>query len=417
MNCQDIKDNIYAYCDGALPSDLQLKLAEHLNECESCRSNYDLTMIENEVLIDTQDIPPLSEAFTARVINTLAAVDIITANPQPIVMVKNTTPGFNKRFWIRGLAVVAAVITLFLYIPDSKDTGNNIQVADNALLQPQKQHEIKPEPVVENEPLLQDKKELPIKLSQATPPRSTGLENQNVTTYSNMNISGAKTPFQENTKIVSDSARNSESTPFSAADSGAMQKESDPAPAILSEPAIPGGMKRSVSLNIGRAIRAENQADNNPYMSLIPQNIPSHFILDRVDSAPNSDTVFNYKSQDGRESFQLQVASCPEKVIATKSVSNSTSLDNCSAINRDLQIGEQNFILTISGNLSTEKLSQLINAIEIEKEESIQEEEPKGPEITADPDQETMIKSEKTKDPEEITKDAEEETETVEEEL
>jgi predicted anti-sigma-YlaC factor YlaD len=47
------------------PTD-QNDLLQHLQTCESCRRHYDLTLRENEVLMDTSNILPSMQVLTAR---------------------------------------------------------------------------------------------------------------------------------------------------------------------------------------------------------------------------------------------------------------------------------------------------------------------------------------------------------------
>ncbi len=340
MNCQDINQNLYDYCDGLLSPDLQSTITEHLNECESCRKNYQLTLIENEALSDAGDIPLLSEAFTARVMSSLATVDGFSSKPQPLVMSKNSSPNFKRISWYSSLAIIAAVIALCLYIPNLKDTGNKVNIADNSFQQQPVEIQSKLGNGNVNE--TQAKKEDPIKLSQVNP---------------TLNAAGSVAQSK-----LPPSTLESEST------SVPVNKAKTIAPSVLSEPVSPEAMKRSTNLEVGRSSRIENQLSDAPILSFIPQNVPTRFKLTKSDNTANNEAIYNYVSQDGKENFQLKVAPYHEKMMAIMTTSNIATQDGPPSLTRDIKVGDQIITLTISGNIPTEELTQLANTIQIKKE-------------------------------------------------
>ncbi len=71
MNCLLCKKHMYRYYDDELSPQLKLKIDLHLEACTSCRFQYDLTQMENQVLRDTSDIPEISPDFNSRVMNAI----------------------------------------------------------------------------------------------------------------------------------------------------------------------------------------------------------------------------------------------------------------------------------------------------------------------------------------------------------
>ena len=60
MDCRELSSQIEDYCDDSVSPQTYLKISKHLKECPTCQQLYQLTRLENEVLRDTSDIPPLS---------------------------------------------------------------------------------------------------------------------------------------------------------------------------------------------------------------------------------------------------------------------------------------------------------------------------------------------------------------------
>ncbi|MFC7442476.1 DUF4179 domain-containing protein [Laceyella putida] len=57
--------------DGFLPRDQEEELTQHLVQCQSCQKSLALLQVEEQVMKDLSDIPPLPEAFTAQVMGKL----------------------------------------------------------------------------------------------------------------------------------------------------------------------------------------------------------------------------------------------------------------------------------------------------------------------------------------------------------
>ncbi|MGR6835762.1 anti-sigma factor family protein [Syntrophomonas erecta] len=133
MNCQLVDNYIYAYCNGTLSPHLQKELETHMAHCQTCKNNYQLTRMENEILQDISNIPNLSEDFTGRVITAIQ-----TLHPCADLDTKNTRH-YSKQFPWKNILLgsVAAVVILlfFVMVPGLTDVYST-RVADkgNALL-------------------------------------------------------------------------------------------------------------------------------------------------------------------------------------------------------------------------------------------------------------------------------------------
>jgi hypothetical protein len=334
MNCQDIEQNIYGYCDDSLSPDIQSTMAKHINKCASCQNNYQLTLLENEALRDTVDIPLLSEAFTTRVMGSIVAADSIKSIPQPLVMSKGSSLNFKRTTWYTRLAIVAAVITLCLYIPDFNESG--IYVADNSFKQPQL--ELQSNPINNKDAKTQALNEDNLKMRAVGPPLNTGSIDTSQVSPNTFNSQPKSVPVNNDVNL---------------------------APSVLSGPFSPELMQRSTNPEAGRSIRTEIQINDTSSLSFSPQNVPTRFQLTQLENNAEKEAIYNYVSQDGTENFQLKVALYREKMTAIMTTSNITIKDSPPSLTRDIQVGEHIITLTISGNIPTEGLTQLVNTIEL----------------------------------------------------
>ena len=139
MDCQQIDDYIWAYCDGTLSPELTVELDEHLNNCHYCRKMVDLCRMETEILAAAPDIPPLNDDFSRRV--------IISLNPSTVPSAPRggLFSFLGRHRYGLGGAVAAAVLLLALYLPGMmepkqfEDTAElpikseSAQIADNQL--------------------------------------------------------------------------------------------------------------------------------------------------------------------------------------------------------------------------------------------------------------------------------------------
>lgn len=132
MNCQQIDEYMFAYCDGKLSPELCSVIDEHLNTCELCRNKVQLAGMETQILADAPDIPLLSEDFTRRVMGSMLDRSSTPAGTSPSGL-------FNMlgRFgYYMGGTAIAAVILLALYLPGFLSLENDLkstQIADRSI--------------------------------------------------------------------------------------------------------------------------------------------------------------------------------------------------------------------------------------------------------------------------------------------
>ncbi|HPF19973.1 MAG TPA: zf-HC2 domain-containing protein [Syntrophomonas sp.] len=109
MNCQHYREMMFADFETELSPTDQNDLLQHLQTCESCRRHYDLTLRENEVLMDTSNIPAIDAGFNRKV---LAQLQAASTNGQTLPRRRSRhLPAYSK-------AVAAAVLLLAcLYVP------------------------------------------------------------------------------------------------------------------------------------------------------------------------------------------------------------------------------------------------------------------------------------------------------------
>jgi hypothetical protein len=329
MNCQDINQNIYKYCEGTVSSDLHQKISQHLSECESCRINHSITLIEDQFLKDTDDIPLLSPLFTSRVMSSLESVDYRRNNLRPLVMLKNPWFSFDRATWYSGSAMVVAVIALCLYIPHfSKKPAPDINLARNTIIQQQSQQSSDLNAIEKSD----ERHSSPNSAAKNIP-----IDN------SQPKISPPNPPTTAQTPIVFDSSQDAlSSVPLEVSSRSGVQE-----------------MARAQSLT---------QASPSPVVSAyyFPENIPARFKLVMPEEKAN---IFNYVSQDGKDYFALTILPNPEK-MATMTSLNNFPKNNPPSLTREFEIGDKKITVNYSGNLPADELTHLVDNITF-KESSI----------------------------------------------
>ncbi len=115
MNCQQATKHIWDYCDNKLSASLGFLLEKHCEECADCQRHLRLTRMENEVLSDSPELPPLPPAFTSRVMNNLP-----TADKTHSMNMKRLNPGWlrQNRRWtgsaLLGLLLLVVMVPMLL---------------------------------------------------------------------------------------------------------------------------------------------------------------------------------------------------------------------------------------------------------------------------------------------------------------
>jgi hypothetical protein len=111
MNCRQIDELIFDYCENKLPDDLMKAVQEHIKQCSFCSNNEKWTRLENKILAKPVNIPPLSEDFAAKVMQPLQSGDEMAACD------KANRPKRRTIYTVLGALAIAAVIMLAVKIP------------------------------------------------------------------------------------------------------------------------------------------------------------------------------------------------------------------------------------------------------------------------------------------------------------
>jgi predicted anti-sigma-YlaC factor YlaD len=101
MNCEDIKNLLPIYKTGELSEDDKNHIKNHLNECLSCRTEFeDLNKI-NSVLKDAIELEEV-----------------------PVIQSIPATKHFRKRFLIAAALVIFTVLISFIFLQQNKQAPN-----------------------------------------------------------------------------------------------------------------------------------------------------------------------------------------------------------------------------------------------------------------------------------------------------
>jgi len=325
MNCQDINQAIYDYCDGKLSSDLYLEISQHLNECESCHNSYQLTLIENEVLKNTEDIPKLSPAFTHLVISSLISSNSLYSKPASLVLHKDRYSILGGAVWYRSLALVAAVIALCLYIPQWFDTGIK-NVANNY------------DSVKQQESQSSASLNEPIRVGQVNPEVISQPTKQ------------IKPPvYNSENKVIREPLGESFTSRSSISSSPASEATSSPLQ------------------DTGTIMFTDNVKSNTSGTAVTPQNIPDRFKLVKTDNDGQNKITYNYTTLDGKENLNIVVITAKVSTIASDYPETVPQL-NSNLLVRHIEVGHIKITVTFSGDLSTEDLTSLADTIQFKPE-------------------------------------------------
>lgn len=119
MNCHQINQYLIRYSEDAVSPSLRILIAEHLEQCEACQKQYQLTLLENEALGDRSDLPQLGNGFTNRVMRSVAV-----GYPQ-----RKATSARQGRKTLTWVACAAVMVMIGLYWPQISNAF--LQIASN----------------------------------------------------------------------------------------------------------------------------------------------------------------------------------------------------------------------------------------------------------------------------------------------
>ncbi len=128
MNCQQIDEYLFAYCDEKLSPELRSLIDEHLDGCEICQNMVRITRMENQILTDAADIPLLSEDFSGQVMRSIFDQPSTPAGASSAGLLARLS---RYRLYIGGTAA-AAVILLALYLPGFITLDMNLESSNMA---------------------------------------------------------------------------------------------------------------------------------------------------------------------------------------------------------------------------------------------------------------------------------------------
>lgn len=111
MNCQQVDEYVFSYCDGELASPLASELESHIAHCNNCRAKIELTRLENDIIKNEMFSPLLSDAFTASVISAINKKPL--TGPSEIAATQSRRAWYTRTpFW---LVATAAAFILLVY--------------------------------------------------------------------------------------------------------------------------------------------------------------------------------------------------------------------------------------------------------------------------------------------------------------
>jgi len=321
MDCREFNENIFAYSDGTLPSGLQAKFTLHLEKCDTCRQNYNLTLLETELLQEGMDVPEPPPNIAAQVIkavesDNLAVPVVETASP----------PTKSGRFLppksMYGLVAAAAIIlALVAYGPqlfNSSRTELAVNDRSGQVLETESNELGQPDTFQDRGAANNIQNGSPSIPTSAKPAPSTNTAAAPPATSSNKSATGNRSA-QELTAPASTSSANPETQSESALD----QLRSVPNATI-----IPGA----------------NVSDYSPI------NIPEGYVLEAIDASGSGRTVYYYANDASDLRFRLEL---------TDVANNGTS------VVKVVKFADKTIFAYFSGNMSASELRTIANTITI----------------------------------------------------
>jgi len=321
MNCLDISEKIYKYCDGEASPFERLDISQHLDTCAACQHMYQLTLIENDILGEKDDIPSLSPEFTSLVMSSLQS-DVFAADIK-----KRRYVGFNRKLWFSSMTALAAVLVLAWYLPSLNIIESKMFHNYSFSTREQAPPSIAYDGLGPADPIkLADK-------SEPTAPTEISFADSE-----NTDNSVKSTPINEQSKIQ---------------------------PLVLAGSESPAATKTTAAPNVSRSINSEGMvvADNSN-IALRPQNIPDRLKFVQLNNDGNK-TIFNYASQDGKEHLQLTLVPNTGSTIGSKTGTDQQPQEPVT-LSREIQVTDKKMTVIISGNLPIEEMTTLADSLQFQ---------------------------------------------------
>ncbi len=321
MNCREVSEKIYKYCDGEVSPQEHANISLHLDKCPVCRHMCQLTLMENDLLREKEDIPELSPEFISLVMNSL---------PTRANTLKSRGGKFRHlkaTIWL-GSTVAAAAILLVLYLPQLSMIESLFFHSNKSSYQEQNSASITSTQY--------DLSGTSDQVAAPDMPKSAAADTD------------TESQITESTKKPAAKTDNTNNQPM-----------------ILSTALPPAETSFGSVPNINRSSYADRIAADAVIDSNIrPENIPERL---KFVQASNTDdnTIYNYASLDGKEYLQLTIKPYNETSSEVKSLTASPA-QALYSISRDIQIADTKITVIFTGNLSVEEMDKLADTVKFQ---------------------------------------------------
>ncbi|NMC28235.1 MAG: hypothetical protein GYA42_08840 [Syntrophomonadaceae bacterium] len=322
MDCREFNENIFAYSDGTLPSGLQAKFTLHLEKCETCRQNYNLTLLETELLQEGLDVPEPPPNIAAQVIKAVENLDISAPVVESV-----PPPARSGRFIppksMYGLVAAAAIIlALVAYGPQMFNPNNRTEVAVNDSSR---------------------------QVLETASTDLAGSEFLNAPVADN-NLPKASPPAPTPTKTAPSAGKNADS-----ATSGSEKNTNSNASGVVPTPtaSVSSAKQEPQSEAAVEQVRSSLDATTAPgavVSAYGPVNIPEGYILEAVDTSVSGPTVYYYTNDAGGLRFRVELTEAP---------------NSGSSVVKVVKFPDMTIYAYFYGNMSTNELRAIANAITI----------------------------------------------------
>ncbi|KUG04385.1 hypothetical protein ASZ90_018151 [hydrocarbon metagenome] len=340
MNCQQIDEHLFAYCDGTIPPDLRSLVDEHLAGCEVCQNLVQITLMESQLLAEAVDIPLLSEGFTDRVMQSVAGKLSTPAG--------SSSPGWlgrlgPYRFYIGGTAA-AAVILLALYLPGLITLNTDMQstsIADRALSSDS--------------------------AADIMPESNTGNPVKSFSGSSSMAQRSIDDDLEDSAALPAGNTEEVEENLVPAADS--------------SQYKISESVKREYGLSLlAGSGYADQDLDKSEFdlLSLHPNNLPAEYKIEKIINTNYNVVTYIYMNTVNNESLEITIALADDAVITQQSLPDGlggstdkeylrSEVAPLNSTNTSVSYQGRSFEINLKAVMPLEKLQELADSIKFEE--------------------------------------------------
>lgn len=362
MNCQQVDEYVFSYCDGELAPLLSSEIESHVEKCPDCKAKVDITKCETDFLRTSLETPSLPADFTARV---LAGLNHAGAPTELAAASLPTRPWYTRMpLW---LAATAAALIMLIYTVNPNilspiKTGDKPSSVHMAQL-----------PYATN---------AQFGSNQVKPESLKSKENSKTSDNVKAPASEQKTRDLTSGEAAADKTEAPERMMLSGAAPG-----NPPDGALLKHGSSPDRDRaRDMALKLPTGVTFDSNTSNNtPRIA----NMPASYKM--TSSSPQEDGwLFVYQGTEGKQvtitlaantSNENKIRNLPApKAAATyvpseesgntpvaESIMNDKSnLSN--SVNRAIDYNNTSYQLTISGNLTVDELNSLSNQLTVEQQ-------------------------------------------------